>query len=87
MPGVPRIIHNEAFLPNDPMGSHLKNKKYPKDKVSKMGRRTKKRKRWNNRYDPEGWVGTGKNGAMPDPSQSQCLLCLAMMAQHNVRQE
>lgn len=31
------------------------------------GRRTRKRKRWKGRRDPEAWAGIGKKGAMPEP--------------------
>ena len=65
------MSHNAAFFPSDPMGSHWNMRKYARLKVRRKGMRTAKRKRFSGRKAPDGWVGTGKKGAMPEPKMYQ----------------
>ena len=39
--------------------------------MSRIGRRKRNKNRWKGRYNPEDCVGTGKNGAIPEPGRYQ----------------
>lgn len=45
IPGTPSMHHNAAFLPNDPIGSQLKHKKYASIKPASRGTRHANRNR------------------------------------------
>jgi hypothetical protein len=67
IPGMPKMHHNDAFLPSTPMGIHCSTRKYDNAKTRSRGTRDIKRKMWNGRAIPAGSVGIGRKGAMPEP--------------------
>lgn len=70
MLGTPRIHQREAFLPSDPIGHHCNTRKYKAQTKMKSGSRTQKRNARTGSWNPAGWVGMGRKGAMPEPNDT-----------------
>lgn len=68
IPDIPSISQRDAFLTSDPTGSLENTRTYSRLATANSGTRIAKRRTWNGKYSPDGCGGTGKNGAIPEPT-------------------
>lgn len=65
---MPIMIHSDAFVPSDRIGSHCSMPKYMTQAETSSGIRRQKRKRWKRNEMGWTWLTTGRNGAIPEPT-------------------